>query len=131
MPSILVVDDHADTRQPVVRLLQLQGYTVNGAGNALEALAIAQHNPPDLILLDVMIPPIDGLTFLMRLREDPAARDIPVVVVTGLSDSQTIARAKELGVREHLIKTHFTAQELLEAVKRNIRPDAATTPTPS
>jgi len=121
MATILVVDDHADTRRPLVRLLQLEGYTVTGASNALQALAAAQHAPPDLILLDVMIPPMDGLTFLMRLHEDAKAREIPVVVVSGLSDPQTIARAKELGVREHLIKTHFTAEQLLDAVKRNIR----------
>jgi CheY-like chemotaxis protein len=122
MPTILVVDDHADTRKPLIRLLQLEGYTATGAANALEALAAAQHAPPDLILLDVMIPPMDGLTFLMRLREDAQARDIPVIVVSGLSDPQTIARAKELGVKEHLVKTQFSPQELLEAIKRNMRP---------
>jgi CheY-like chemotaxis protein len=121
MPAILVVDDHAETRRPLVRLLQVEGYTATGASNALEALASAQHSPPDLILLDVMIPPMDGLTFLMRLREDAKAREIPVIVVTGLSDPQTIARAKDLGVREHLIKTQFTSEELLEAIKRNLR----------
>ena len=125
MPTILVVDDHADTRRPIVRLLQLEGYTAGGAANALEALAAVQHAPPDLILLDVMIPPMDGLTFLMRLREDSKFREIPVIVVSGLSDPQTIARARELGVREHLIKTQFSPQELLEAVKRNIRPPAS------
>ncbi len=124
MATILVVDDHNDTRRPLVRLLQLEGYNATGASNALEALASAQHYPPDLILLDVMIPPMDGLTFLMRLREDAKAREIPVVVVSGLSDPQTIARAKELGVREHLVKTQFTPDELLQAVKRNIRPDS-------
>jgi CheY-like chemotaxis protein len=122
MPTILVVDDHAGTRKPLVRLLQLEGYAATGACNALEALAMAQHSPPDLILLDVMIPPMDGLTFLMRLREDPAAREIPVIVVSGLSDPQTIARAKELGVKEHLVKTQFSTQELLDAIKRYIRP---------
>jgi CheY-like chemotaxis protein len=122
MPTILVVDDHADTRKPLVRLLQLEGYAATGASNALEALAAAQHVPPDLILLDVMIPPMDGLTFLMRLREDAAAREIPVIVVSGLSDPQTIGRAKELGVKEHLVKTQFSPQELMEAIKRNLRP---------
>jgi CheY-like chemotaxis protein len=120
MARILVVDDHADTLRPIVRLLQLEGHNATGASNALEALATAQRDPPDLILLDVMIPPMDGLTFLMRLREDAKAREIPVIVVSGLSDPQTIARAKELGVKEHLVKTHFTPAELLEAVKRNL-----------
>jgi len=87
----------------------------------LRHLPSPKHSNPDLILLDVMIPPMDGLTFLMRLREDPRGRTIPVIVVSGLSDPQTVARAKELGVREHLVKTQFTTEELLDAVKRNIR----------
>ena len=97
-----------------------------GASNALEALAVAQHAPPDLILLDVMIPPMDGLTFLMRLREDAVAREIPVIVVSGLSDPQTIARARELGVKEHLVKTQFSQEELMEVIKRNLRPETKT-----
>src|SRR5437867_12569698 len=99
----------------------MEGYKAVGASNALEALAAANHTNPDLILLDVMLPPMDGLTFLMRLREDEKRRETPVIVVSGLSDPQTIARAKELGVKEHLVKTQFSPQELLEAVKRHVR----------
>ena len=121
MATILVVDDHDATRKPLLKLLQLEGYTAVGASTAFEALAATQQTTPDLILLDVMIPPMDGLTFLMRLREDAKGREIPVVVVSGLSDPQTIARAKELGVREQLVKTQFSSEELMAAVKRNIR----------
>jgi CheY-like chemotaxis protein len=121
MSTILVVDDHTETRKPLVRLLQMEGYKAVGAANALEALAAANHLNPDLILLDVMLPPMDGLTFLMRLREDEKRRDTPVIVVSGLSDAQTIARAKELGVKEHMVKTQFSSQELLDAVKRHVR----------
>jgi PleD family two-component response regulator len=57
---------------------------------------------------------------------------LPVIVVSGLSDPQTIARAKELGVKEHLVKTQFSSQELLDAVKRHVRPESSsTTTTPS
>lgn len=121
MSTVLVVDDHADTRNPLVKLLQLEGYRSQGAATALEALAMTQKAMPDLILLDVMIPPMDGLTFLMRLRETAAGRDVPVIVVSGLSDPQTLARAKELGVRENLVKTQFSSDELLAAVKRHVR----------
>jgi two-component system OmpR family response regulator/two-component system alkaline phosphatase synthesis response regulator PhoP len=121
MATILVVDDHDETRKPLMRLLQLEGYSALGACNALEALGVSQESNPDLILLDVMIPPMDGLTFLMRLREEPKGREIPVIVVSGLSDHQTISRAKELGVRELFVKSQFSNEELLAAVKRNIR----------
>ena len=123
---ILVVDDHAETRKPLLKLLQLEGYQAVGAATAFEALAETNKANPDLILLDVMIPPMDGLTFLMRLREDSRSREIPVIVVSGLSDPQTAARAKELGVKEHLVKTQFSPQELLDAVRRHIRPSPPT-----
>jgi PleD family two-component response regulator len=127
MSTILVVDDHAETRKPLVRLLQMEGYKAIGAANALEALAAANHSNPDLILLDVMLPPMDGLTFLMRMREDERRRETPVIVVSGLSDPQTVARAKELGVKEHLVKTQFSPEELLAAVKRHVRSEPTAT----
>jgi len=129
MSTILVVDDHTETRKPLLRLLQMEGYKVVGAANALEALAAANHSDPDLILLDVMLPPMDGLTFLMRMREDERRRETPVIVVSGLSDPQTVARAKELGVKEHLVKTQFSPEELLAAVKRHVRVAPPTTTT--
>jgi CheY-like chemotaxis protein len=121
MATILVVDDHTETRKPLIKLLQLEGYKTLSAATAFEALAEAQRGSPDLILLDVMIPPMDGLTFLMRLREEPRGREVPVIVVSGLNDPQTIARARDLGVKQHLVKTQFTPDELLEAVKQHVR----------
>lgn len=121
MSTILVVDDHAETRKPLLRLLELEGYKALGAANALEALALAHHSDPDLIVLDVMLPPMDGLTFLMRMREDEHRRETPVIVVSGLSDPQTVARARELGVKAHLVKTQFSPQELLEMIKLHVR----------
>ena len=98
----------------------MEGYEVLGASNSFEALAQVQRNHPDLVLLDVMLPQMDGLTFLMLLRDNPRGRDLPVILFTGLSDPHTIARAKELGVKEHLIKAQFSPAQLLEAVKRHI-----------
>ena len=123
MGTVLVVDDHEGNRLPMVRLLQLEGYHAVGASNAFEALGAVNKALPDLILLDVMIPPMDGLTFLMQLRQDVRSRDVPVIVVSGLSDPQTTARARELGVLQHLVKTQFTPQQLLDAVKEHIRRD--------
>ncbi len=121
MSTILVVDDHNETRRPLIKLLELEGYKAVGAANANDALSAAAEHEPDLILLDVMIPPMDGLTFLMQLREDEKAAEVPVIIVSGLSDPQTISRSKELGVKEHLVKTQFSSAELLAAVKRHVR----------
>jgi DNA-binding response OmpR family regulator len=121
MATVLVVDDHDESRKPLIRLLQYEGYDAVGASTADEAFAAVDYSKPDLILLDVMILPMDGLTFLMRLREDMNDPELPVIIVSGLSDPQTISRAKELGVKAQLVKTQFTPEELMDAVKRHIR----------
>lgn len=118
MPSVLVIDDNPQARKPLMKLLKTEGYRVTGAANSLEALSLAKRGHPDLVLLDVMLPPMDGLTFLMLFREDPKGRDVPVILLTGLNDANTVARAKELGVKEHLVKAQFTPEYLLELVRK-------------
>jgi CheY-like chemotaxis protein len=120
MATILIVDDQPEARRPLAKLLKQEGYKVLTAGDAYAAMATAKRLRPDLILLDVMIPPMDGLTLLMLLRDDPCGRDIPVIVLTGLEDENTAARARHLGVREFLVKSHFSAEELLDAVRRQV-----------
>lgn len=120
MATILVVDDQVESRRPLARLLRLEGYTVVTAGDAYVAMATAKKTRPDMILLDVMIPPMDGLTFLMLLRDDPHGRELPVIVISGLDDENTCARARELGVKEHLVKTQFTPQQLLDIIRQYV-----------
>ena len=121
MATILVAEDNDAARRPLVRLLKAEGYEVLSAATAFEAMAIAQRGDTDLILLDVSMPPIDGLTFLSRLREMPGGDNIPVILVTGLSDELTHRRAEELGVKEFLVKSQFEPAELLELVRKHLR----------
>lgn len=121
MPTILVAEDSADARRPLVRLLKGEGYDVLTAGNALETLSVAQRAHPDLILLDVGMPPFDGLTMLSRLRDGNGGSDVPVIIVTGMTDELTHRRAEELGVKEYLLKAHFTPEYLLNCVRRHVR----------
>ena len=122
--TILVAEDSPDARRPMVRLLKTEGYNVLTAVNAFEAMAAAQRERPDLILLDVAMPPIDGLTLLSRLRDAPGGNDVPVIVVTGLCDDLTQRRAKDLGVKEYLVKAKFTPEHLLECVQRHLHREA-------
>jgi DNA-binding response OmpR family regulator len=121
MSTILVAEDNADARRPLVRLLKMEGYDVLVATNAFEAMAAAQRGNPDLILLDVAMPPIDGLTLLSRLRETQEGRDTPVILVTGMCDALTHTRAEELQVKEYLVKSQFTPDELLKLIKLHLR----------
>lgn len=118
MATILVVDDDPAARKPMARLLQMEGHEVFCAENAVAAMAAAIGHKPDLILLDVAIPPMDGLTFLFLLRERPFGKDVPVIVISGRDDARTMHRARELGVHEYLVKSQYKTSELLDLVRR-------------
>src|SRR3954469_25596166 len=81
--SILVAEDDANTRQALASLLGAAGYTVTTAANGREALDALRRQPPDLVLLDLVMPELDGWQFLQQQRQDPALASIPVVVVSG------------------------------------------------
>jgi DNA-binding response OmpR family regulator len=118
MATILVIDDDPQARKPLARLLQMEGYDVFCAENAVAAMAAAIDHRPDLILLDVAIPPMDGLTFLFLLRERPFGKDVPVIVISGRDDARTMHRARELGVHEYLVKSQYKTSQLLDLVRR-------------
>ena len=128
MPTILVVDDSAQDRKPLAKLLKVHGYDVLAASNAYEAMAAAKRQQPDLIVLDVMLPPVDGLTFLMLLRQDGTGANIPVIVLTGLDDQNTVSRAENLGVKEILIKAEFDPCRLLELIDKHLKTEIQSVP---
>ncbi len=82
MPRILCVEDNPENRTLLRRILAAEGYSVAEASNAFEALEIALVQPPDLILLDVNMPHVDGLTLAARLKSYPALVHVPVVAIT-------------------------------------------------
>ena len=117
MCTILVVDDHPVTREPLARLLRYEGFKTTCAANGVEALAAVGQSRPDLILLDVMMPKMNGVDFLDALRRDPGGQAIPVVALTGVLDPNHIARLRELGAVEVMTKARFTVEQLLEVVR--------------
>jgi CheY-like chemotaxis protein len=125
MATVLLIDDQAEDRRPMAKLLRDRGYNVVTAVNAYEAMGAYKKEHPDLILLDVGIPPMDGLTFLMLLRQETAGMEVPVIVVTGRNDENTLSRAKDLKVRELLVKSEFEPQQLLDLVDQHVRKPAA------
>ena len=121
---ILIVEDTPIIREPMARLLWSEGYAVTAAANGVEALASLEKEPVDLVLLDVLMPRMDGVAFLTALRADPRFRELPVIGLTGVSDTARLARLRELGVKEIVHKVRFTFDGLLEDIRRNL-PQAA------
>ncbi|HEY9622105.1 MAG TPA: two-component system response regulator [Crinalium sp.] len=119
-PKVLVVDDHPSSRMTAVALLSVEGYEVLEAESGIAALDIVLDVNPDLILLDVMMPGMDGYEVCRRLKQDEQTRLIPVVFVTALNDRRARLRGIEAGGDEFLSKP-FDQLELSARVKSLIR----------
>jgi len=117
---VLVADDNVDSTQAISRLLQLQGHDVRCAFDGASALAVAQEFDPDLILLDISLPDINGYEVLRRLREQsPAARPF-VAAVTGFGQPEDHRRSREAGFDHHLVKPF--GPDVLMAVLQSLGP---------
>jgi adenylate cyclase len=105
IPSrILVVDDNASNRDLLSRRLQRQGHTVLEAEDGARALALVEKEALDLVLLDLMMPGISGYDVLARLKSDPRHRDIPIIMISALSELDSIVRCIEAGADDYLAK---------------------------
>ena len=121
--KIMVIDDTALARESVAKLLEYEGFETLKASNGRDGWAMMYNDTPDLILLDLMMPGMDGITFLRMLRRSPLWKDLPVIVLTGASDDQKlVSRAWELGIRQLVPKASFGFDELLEQIRKNLRP---------
>ena len=111
--NVLVVDDEKSLRDFILRNLEIRGYKVRTAGNGLEALAIFESDFIDLVILDVMMPNMDGLETIRRIREKST---VPVIILSALGEEQDKVRALNLGADDYLSKP-FGVQELLARVR--------------
>jgi len=96
MKRILVVEDNASSLKLLTDILTFWGYTVLGAGDGVEGIRLTRAERPDLIMMDVQMPVMDGLTAIKELRRDEATRDIPIICVT--SDTMRSSREKVLSM---------------------------------
>ena len=117
---ILVVDDDPDILQYVKMNLELEGFEAQTASNGIEALEIATKNPPALVLMDVMMPGMDGLTTLRHLRNDPTTSSVPVVMLTARALAKDRVKGLDLGADDYITKP-FAVEELIARVGTVIR----------
>ena len=103
-PRILIVDDNETNRDILRTRLGPQGYELIEAGDGEEALSMARQGHPDLILLDVMMPKIDGIGVCRQLKSDPDLPFMPIVLVTAKADSKDVVAGLEAGADEYLTK---------------------------
>ncbi len=103
-PLILVVEDNAHEQEIYGRILWYNGFDVVFASDGAEALRLAQQNRPDLALLDLVLPEVDGLTVAARLKRSPATASMPILVLSGLPAQEMAATARKFGCVRYLEK---------------------------
>jgi CheY-like chemotaxis protein len=118
MGRILIIDDMPNSREAVARLLKQKGYETDMAGNGEEGIAKMRKAVPDLILLDHMMPKVDGLSFLAQIRRFPRWKTLPVIMFTGIRDRAHQMKAAALGVTDYLVKGDFKTPDLIGHVER-------------
>lgn len=119
MPLILIVDDMADVRRLLAKLLTLAGHVPLMAESGPEALAIIKERKPDLVVLDIGLPEMDGLEVLEAMPREPGdGPDPPVIMLTAFSDGPRQKRARELGASDYFVKGTFDAGRLLDRIEQ-------------
>lgn len=113
--TVLIVDDVPTNVMLVQAILKKEGYTLLTTDSGAKALRLAQDKHPNLILLDIMMPEMDGYEVLQHLKSNPDTNDIPVIIMSALSDMQSIVKGYQLGATEYVTKP-FQREELVKRV---------------
>jgi CheY-like chemotaxis protein len=117
MQKILIVDDDPQMQKLYSRLFSMEEYQVEVAEDGVAGVDRVRGFSPDIILLDIMMKKMNGLQALAAFKASPTARDIPVVVLSNISDSRVVNDAKSKGAAQYVVKSETEPQEMVEIVK--------------
>lgn len=119
-PLILLAEDEKTLAKMYQTKFAMEGFEVLYAADGNEALKILETKTPDIILLDIIMPNLDGFSFLKRIKDQERLTKIPVILLTNLGQENDVKKGLELGAQDYLIKAHFTPQEVADKVKEEI-----------
>ncbi|MCD6233355.1 response regulator [bacterium] len=120
MKKILFIEDESALQKTIGDALREEGYQVLSALDGEIGLKLAQTKKPNLILLDLILPKVDGFEVLKTLKDNSDTKDIPVLILTNLEGAQDIEKALELGATTYLVKANYTLEEVVEKVKQSL-----------
>lgn len=119
-PLILLVEDEQFLCRLLMKKLEISGFTVRQAFDGESGLQSVEQEKPDLILLDLLLPGIDGFEVLRRLKADERFKDIPIIVLSNLGEHVDIEKAKQIGAVEYLVKAQYAPDEILRKVQEYV-----------
>lgn len=115
--KILLIEDDEFICQMYRVKFEQTAYQLIVAKDGQEGLDIMKKEKPDLVLLDIILPGLDGFELLTKAKNDPDIRAIPIVLLTNLGQEENVKKGMALGARDYIIKAHFTPQEVVEKVE--------------
>lgn len=123
--KILIVEDDSFLVDMYTTKFELEGFQVISAEDGEKGLELAQSERPHVILLDILMPKMDGFTTLEELKKDDATKDIPVILLTNLGQKEDVKKGFELGAAGYLIKAHFMPSEVVDKIKKILQESSA------
>jgi len=120
MAKILIIEDDKFLRELIIQKLGKEGFEVAEAPEGEDGLVKMKEEKPDLVLLDLILPGIDGFEVLHRAKEDSELKDVPVIILSNLGQKDDVQKGVDLGAADYLIKAHFTPGEIVEKVKATL-----------
>src|SRR5688572_26581790 len=120
MANVLIVDDDVDGCRPLVKLLQYVGHNPFFVHDGRAALSMLDQLRPDMILLDVMMPGLDGIEVLKTIRAHPLHKDLPVVIYSALNDADTMNAAMQSGAQSYLVKSKAGFDEIQSCIETHL-----------
>jgi len=115
--KVLTVDDNDDLRESIITALTHAGFTTLAARDGREGVALALEHHPDVILMDILMPDMNGHEAAEKIRQDKWGRDAKIIFLTSLSDAENVVKAVEKGSEDYLVKAHLSLEELVKKVR--------------
>ena len=128
--KILFIEDESALQKTISDLLTREGYEVLSALDGEVGLRLAKSESPDLILLDLVLPRIDGFGVLKFLKGNADLKDIPVIVLTNLEEVGDVEKVLSLGATTYLVKANYSLEDVLEKIQQALNPEIATSAVP-
>jgi len=119
--KILVIEDDKFLRELISQKLLKEGYDVSEAIDGEKGIESVKSEKPDVVLLDLILPGIDGFEVLARIKSDPVLNKIPVIILSNLGQKDDIEKGLNMGAADYLIKAHFTPAEIVEKIRMIIK----------
>jgi len=121
MKKILFIEDESSLQKALGDILRENNYEVISALDGEIGLRLAKSEKPDLILLDIILPKMNGIEVLKALKENPETKNISVVILTNLENMEDINKAIELGAAAYLVKAQYTMEEVIDKIEKALR----------